>query len=167
MRRALAALAFLLATGCAEGGQRPPEAAADGVQLTGRLAGHRVSVSDGEPEVTYGDCDPADGRDVDLCIESHTIDGAPLGLVIENPAALVAGEALAPVSSGTNSCADGCDDLAGRVVVRLRVGDTVAQATVGRLSVSKAGERFAATFELEFGDDQISGSFDVRPPVTP
>ena len=168
MRRALLACAVLLLTACpGEGTQRAPAAAADGLQLTGRLAGHRVSVSDGEPEVTYGDCDLADGDDTDLCIESHTIDGAPIGLIIENPAALEVGVALEPVSSRANACALGCDDLHGGVVVRLRVGDGLAQATVGRLRATKVGERFAASFELEFGDDTVSGSFDVRPPVTP
>ena len=169
MRLALATLALVVAaTACAsEGSQRPPEAAADGLQLTGRLGGQRVSVSDGEPSVTYGDCDPQDGPDVDLCIESHTIDGAPLGLIIENPAALEPGVVIEPIGARTEDCTDGCDELTGRVVVRLRLGERRTQATFGRVDVTKAGERFAATFVLEFDDDTINGGFDVRPPSTP
>ena len=163
--RALAALAALALAACpGDPSQRVPAGSDDGVQMTGRLGGDAITVSDGEPEVTYGDCDPATGEDVDLCVVSFTVDGAPIGFVIENPDALVAGAQLDVVR---RACRAGCDDLTDAVVVEVRQGERHTIAEGGRVTIDEAGERYAGSFELRFANGQVTGSFNVAPPVTP
>lgn len=160
----VAAAAAVLSVGCGtEAVQRVPVASDDGIQLTGTLGGQQIHVSDGEPEVVLGDCDPNDGLDEDLCIVTFTIDGAPLALVVENPAALVAGERLAVVAPAGAGCLPHCDDLTDRVVIEVRRGQQRQFATSGSVVVRGADPRWAATFVLGFGHGRVSGAFNVRP----
>ncbi len=156
-----AALAAVLLSACPSGGQRAPANPDDGLQLTGQLRGARVHVSDGEPEVLYGNCRPTEGRQVNLCIAAHTIDGDALGLVVENPEVLRAGADLVARSSSPPA---GCVDV---VVVEIRRGRERFRATDGLLSVNQAGPRYAARFTLRFPEGALAGAFDVRPPATP
>lgn len=155
---ALATAALLLSACPGDPAQRGARSSIDGVQLSGRSEGAQVAVSDGEPEVLYGDCDPGDGPDTDLCMEAFTIDGAPFGLVIETPEALTEGATLAVRS---RPC-DGC------VVVELRRGTRRTLMSAGQLEVLRASDRYAARFTLRRPPDTaLSGTFDVVPPATP
>lgn len=155
-----AALAVVLA-GCASSSlpQRQPEALDDGVQATGRIGGQRVAVSDGSPETNVTDCDPGAGLDQDVCWIARTIDGLTIAFVIENPAALAPGEDL-PVRDA--DC-DTCDDVVDHAVVDLRIDGQQRRATDGRLQVSEAADRFAASFDIGFQDaDSLTGEFNIR-----
>jgi hypothetical protein len=156
------AVAVLLLPGCVtpeEGGQRQAEAIDDGVQLTGRLNGARVAISDGNPETLIGDCDPADGADEDVCWVARTIDGLTIALVIENPGAWVVGERL-PIRA--DSCTH-CDDVTDHAVVDLRVGGEQRRAVGGRIDVREAGPRYAADVRIDLpGGDNLIGSFNIR-----
>lgn len=153
----------VLAASCVEPevSQRQPASSADGMQATGQLDGHRVALSDGEPEVAHADCDLPDGVDEDLCIVARTIDGSTLSLVIENPALLADGESL-PVSS----CQGHCDHHTDGVVIEVRLDGSVHRAAGGTIDVMTAGPRWAAAFTVRFGPgESLTGAFDVRPPA--
>lgn len=153
-------LLAVLLLGCGGTGipQRQPEAVDDGVQATGRLAGSRVAISDGNPETNLRDCDPQT-PDEDVCWIARTIDGLTVVFVIENPAALTVGEDL-PV--GARDCAT-CDDVTDVAVVELRVDGEQRRASGGRLSVREAGDRYAMDFDVRFPDgDALTGSFNIR-----
>ncbi len=157
---ALMAGAMLLA-GCASSSvaQRQPVALDDGVQATGRLDGARIAVSDGSPETNLVDCDPGNGPDEDVCWIARTIDGLTIAFVVENRAALVAGETV-PVRD--HDCVD-CDDVRGQAVVDLRVAGEQRRASSGRIVVREADERFAADFRIRFQDgDELTGAFNIR-----
>lgn len=159
----LAALAVFGLAGCmtAENAQRQPEAADDGVQVTGRLQGAQVAISSGGPEVIVGDCDPEDGLDDDLCWIARTIDGLSVAFVIENPAVLAEGERLPVRGDGCGHC----DDVEGHVVVGVRVDGDLQRATGGHLAVRSAGPRYAADLRIELvGADALTGTFNVRAP---
>lgn len=160
---AVVAAAAVLSGGCGtQAVQRAPVAPDDGIQLTGTLSGRQIHVSDGEPEVVLGDCDPNDGLDEDLCMVTFTIDGAPLALVIDNPAALAAGERLPVVAPAGAGCLPHCDDLTGGVVIEVRRGQQRQFATSGSVVVREADPRYAATFVLGFGKGRVTGAFNVR-----
>lgn len=168
-RNLLAALTASLLMACPSVEQRSPAARDDGVQLTGELRGARIHVSDGEPEVLYGDCDPGDGEDVDLCMVASMIDGGRIGFVIENPEVLVEGGTLTPRAACppqpvSASPPRGCD---GTVIVEIRYDTERLRPLGGMLTVSEAGPRYAARFTLRFAGGILSGAFDVRPPATP
>ncbi|MDP9023030.1 MAG: hypothetical protein M3N57_10150 [Actinomycetota bacterium] len=158
------AAAAMLSGGCGtQAVQRAPVASDDGIQLTGTLSGRQIHVTDGEPEVVLGDCDPNDGVDEDLCIVTFTIDGAPLALVVENPAGLAAGERLPVVEPAAAGCLPHCDDLTGGAVIEVRRGQQRQFATSGSVVVREAGSRYAATFVLGFGKGRVTGAFNVGP----
>ena len=168
MRRRLVAVLLvavsLAAVGCAEEeAQRDPVGPDDGLQVTGQLLGRRFAVSDGEPEVVVGDCDPADGHDEDVCIIARTLDGQNFGIVIENPAALVVGEAV-PVSQFA-CVAEVCDAHLDSVLLQVRIDGRPLDATGGTVTATIVGPpRWAASFSVRFVDGGgLSGSFDVRP----
>ena len=160
-RLATSAVIALVLAGCAdpEVSQRQPVSAVDGIQATGQFDGHRIAVSDGEPEVVLGDCDLPDGVDEDLCIVAFSIDGSTLALVIENPLALEIGDDV-PVTS----CSGHCDEAAG-VVVEVRVDGVARRATGGTVDIVEAGPRWRMAFTLRFGGaDSLTGEYDVLPP---
>jgi hypothetical protein len=155
------ALSVLLA-GCAEAAvvHRQPEAVDDGVQVTGTLGGARVAISEGVPDVTFGDCDPGIEIDEDVCWSARTIDGLTVGMVIENPAVLRAGEEVEVVDV---ACDLDCDQVTDGVVVEVRWDGQRARAVGGRLEVSEVGERVAADVDLRLpASDRLTGSFNVR-----
>lgn len=167
-RHLLASLAASLLVACPSVAQRPPAAPDDGLQLTGELRGARIHVSDGAPEVLYGDCDPGDGDDIDLCMVGSTIDGGSIGLVIENPEALVEGSALTPrAACPPRPLPSSPVDCEGTVIVEIRYGTQRLRPLGGVLTVSAGGPRYAARFALRFAGGTLSGAFDVRPPATP
>lgn len=154
-------LLALAAGGCvsAEEGQRQPDAPDDGMQATGVIDGRRVVVSSGEPVVLFGDCDPGDGLDRDLCIRVQTIDGVQLNLVIENPSALSPGEEF---EVRADPC-DTCDDIRTHLVVELRIDGEARRVSSGDVTVGTAGQRFAADFDLRLpSGDRLTGAFNVR-----
>lgn len=163
VRFCLTLLVAVLAVSCVEPevSQRQPESSADGLQATGQLDGHRLAVSDGEPEVAHADCDAPDGVDEDLCVVARTIDGSTLSLVIENPALLIDGQSI-PVSS----CQGHCDDHQDGVVIEVRLDGEARRASGGSVDVLTAGPRWSAAFTVRFGPgESLTGSFDVRPPA--
>ncbi|MBW3664494.1 MAG: hypothetical protein KY469_15445 [Actinobacteria bacterium] len=167
MRRSLAALSLVLAfvgASCAEEeAQRDPVGPDDGLQLTGQLAGKRYAVSDGEPEVVHGDCDPNDGLDVDLCVIARTVDGQNFGVVFENPDALIPGETV-PVSH-VGCVAEQCDAHRDSVLLEVRVDGSPLPATGGNVTVTAAGPpRWTGELSVRFADGGgLSGSFNVQP----
>ncbi|MDX1511678.1 MAG: hypothetical protein R3249_10040 [Nitriliruptorales bacterium] len=155
------AIVALALAGCAdpEVSQRQPVSSVDGIQATGQFDGHRIAVSDGEPEVALGDCDLPDGVDEDLCIVAFTIDGSTLALVVENPGVLEVGDGV-PITN----CAGHCDDAEG-VVVEVRLDGVARRASSGSADIAEAGPRWRLAFTLRFGGaDRLTGEFDVRPP---
>lgn len=152
----------LLLAACAEGDavQRQAQSAEDGFQATGRLGGSRVAISSGDPNVTFGDCDPGDGLDEDLCVLGRTIDGLRVNLVVENPGAMVPGDVL---QVRADPCtAEGCDDVTDHAVVDLRVDGDQVRATGGTLRTRAFDDRVTADVDVRFRDgDHLVGSFDV------
>lgn len=158
----MALLACVLLAGCAESSvvHRQPEANDDGVQVTGTLGGARVAISEGVPDVVFGDCDPGIDIDQDICWSARTIDGMTVGVVVENPAVLVAGETVDVVDV---DCDLDCDEVTDGVVVEVRWEGQSARAVGGRLDVTDVGERVAADVDLRLpGSDRLTGSFNVR-----
>lgn len=161
--RVVLAVACLLAVaGCAGSNpaHRQAEAVDDGVQVTGVIDGSRVAISRGVPEVVFGDCDPGDGFDEDICWVARTIDGLNIAFVIENPAVLEAGARVDVVNPGCGTC----DDVTDGVVLEVRVDGTVRRPVRGAMDVvTVPGERVAASFTIDFaGGDELQGSFNVR-----
>jgi hypothetical protein len=164
MRRLLSVVvaAAAVATGC--GGdaatQRAPVSAADGVRATGTIAGSRINVDDGEPEVVLGDCDAADGADGDFCIVTRTIGGSSVALVVENPQLLLALGTIGVRNDGCQGFAcEGVDDF---LVVDVRVDGTSHRASGGTFQVTRADSRYAGTVRLRFPDGgSLSGGYDV------
>jgi hypothetical protein len=161
MTRLLAVVLLVAAlAGCvADDAQQQAVSGDEGVQATGRLEGRRIAISSGAPTVVYGDCDPNDGADVDLCMRVRTIDGVRINIVIENPSALTPGERL-PVRA--DACDLDCDDIRTHAVVDIRIDDLQRRASGGSLDVSRVADRVAADIDLRFDDgDRITGQFDV------
>lgn len=157
-----AVLACLVLTACAEAAvdHRQPEAVDDGVQVTGTLGGARVAISEGVPDVVFGDCDPGIDIDDDICWSARTIDGMTVGVVVENPAVLAAGEVVDVVDV---DCDLDCDQVTDGVVVEVRWAGEVARAVGGRLDVAEVGDRVAADLDLRLPNaDRLTGSFNVR-----
>lgn len=154
--------AALLLAGCATSTaeHRQPEALDDGVQLTGTLGGARVAVSEGVPDVLFGDCDPGFEVDRDVCWSARTIDGMMVTMVIENPDVLVPGETVDVVAS---DCVDDCEAVTDGVVVEVRADGVARRAVDGRLEVDRADDRVAASFDVTLPDaDRLTGTFNVR-----
>jgi hypothetical protein len=159
---AAALVPLVLMAGCATSNptHRQAEADDDGVQATGVLDRSRVAISRGVPDVVFGDCDPGDGLDRDICWVARTIDGLRIAFVIENPAVLEEGATLPVLDS---DCVN-CDDVTDGVVVEVRVDGEARRPVEGSLEVRAVpGERAAADFEAIFrGGDELRGSFNVR-----
>lgn len=135
-----------------------------GLQVTGQLDGRQLSVSQGAPELVVGDCDPGSERDTDVCAISATVDGTLFVLVIENPAALQAGESL-PVA--TPDCPPAaCDDVTDVAIIDVQTGTGPRQrATGGQLEIETVEpfQRYVGRAQLEFPDGSLSTSFDLIP----
>lgn len=162
MLAVVSVLAALVLSGCADAAveHRQPEAVDDGVQVTGTLDGARIAISEGVPDVTFGDCDPGIEIDEDVCWSARTIDGLTVGVVVENPAVLRAGEQVEVVDV---DCDLDCDEVTEGVVVEVRWDGQRARAVGGRLDVAEVGERVAADLDLRLpGSDRLTGSFNVR-----
>lgn len=171
MRRTLTTLLVLLclaAAGCAEEeAQRDPVGPDDGLQVAGQVFNKRYAVSDGEPEVVFGDCDAVDGRDQDLCIIARTLDGQNFGIVFENPEAFRPGESL-PVTD-LACVAEQCDDHRDSLLIEVRVDGRPLEATGGNVTIAEAGPpRWSGELVVRFADGGgLSGTFNVRPSATP
>ncbi len=157
----LVALAVALsACGGTSSQQRQPVSVDDGIQLVGRLAEQPINISDGAPLVLIEDCDANDGRDLDLCIVARTIDGQQLNVVIENPAALRAGESLRVERRDCHPAA--CDSITDVAIVEVRLDGVPFRASGGELVMTAADPRFSASIRLTFGGpDRLTGAFDV------
>lgn len=161
----IAAVFVVVLSGCFAGPRQPQPVGPDhGIQLSGRLGGVGVNISDGDPQVLLGDCDPGDGRDEDLCISSRTIAGSPLGLVIENPRVFVPGATVRPADPRRLGCLPYCDEVrGGRVVIEVRADGDQQFVVGGRLTVRQAGPRYAAGFILRLHGGTLTGQFNVGP----
>lgn len=164
VRRALVGAAFVAVVGggCATASvaHRQAEAVDDGVQVTGTLDGARVAISEGVPDVTFGDCDPGIDIDDDVCWSARTIDGMTVAMVIENPDVLEPGTTVDVVDV---DCDLDCDGVTEGAVVAVRWEGREARAVGGRLVVSSVDERVAADLDLRLpGSDGLVGSFNVR-----
>jgi len=158
---------LVLAGACtSDEAQRAPVAPDDGIQLTGTIDGHRIAISDGEPEVVLGDCDPGDGDDLDLCVIARSIDGQTVGVVFENPAVFATAGSY-PVS--TAECeAVACDAVTTVAIVELRTDAVSWLALSGALDVRLSEGRYVADLRLELGDGgSVSGTINVSAPATP
>lgn len=154
--------AAMVLSGCttASVAHRQAEATDDGVQVTGTLGGSRVAVSEGVPDVLFGDCDPGLEIDDDICWSARTIDGLTVAMVVENPDVLVAGETVDVVDS---SCDLDCDDVTDGVVVDVRWNGQQVRATSGRLEVGSVDERVSAALDVNLvGGDGLTGMFNIR-----
>ncbi len=155
----------LLTAGCGgdTSAQRAPVSADDGIHASGRFGANRINVDDGEPEVVLGDCDPADGADGDLCIVTRTISGSAVTLVIENPGIM---KALGSFGVRNTSCQGfTCEAERNVLIVDLRVDGETRRASGGTIEVTRAGTRYAASFNLRFPDGAtLNGAFDVAIP---
>lgn len=156
-------MAILVLSGCANAAveQRQAEADDDGVQVTGTLGGARVAISEGVPDVVFGDCDPGMEIDQDVCWSARTIDGMTVAMVIENPDVLVAGETVDVVRG--DDCDVQCDGVDDGVVVDVRWDGNQARAINGRMEVESVDERVAARIDLDLaGGGSLTGTFNVR-----
>lgn len=160
---AVLAAAVLTACPSAAQPQPQPETADDGIRFAGRVGTQQLNVSDGAPEVQLGDCDPNDGPDRDLCLVTHTVEGQPIAVVIENPAVLEDAGRLTVRTPDGVGCTGGCDDVREALVIEVRRGDARSFATGGTVTVREAGERYAADFVLELEGGSITGHFNVAP----
>lgn len=153
----LGAAALVVAACGPEPIQRQPASADDGLHVTGRLDGRSLNVSVGEPDVLLGVCDPRRPDLTELCIDARTVDGERLGIVVNNPADLVAGETL--------TVAPTCPEQGCAGIARVEIthdGERI-RATGGELRVREAGPRYTARFTLRVHTDTLTGGFDVLP----
>jgi hypothetical protein len=164
--------AVALLSGCwPSGGTSGLSSGLPGLRLAGTLEGRQVAVNDGLPRLQYGDCDPMDGADADLCVISRSIDGRLFVLVAENPAV------LAPTSGGSGpglavrdpGCAtpQACDDVADAAVVDVQLDTGQRRRAVdGTLALSLVEPllRYAGELTVHLPDGgRLSGQFDLVP----
>lgn len=164
-RKLFLVLAVVVLAGCAEAENPQPQARFpdEGLQATGQLAGKRLAISSGNPDVVFGDCDPEDGIDEDLCITARTIDGEAVTVVVENPAALSAfvdGEI--PVDA--DPCRRvACDEVVEHAVVDVRFDGEQFRALSGSIRPNTVRPGHVAArfrFTLRSGG-RLTGSFNV------
>ncbi len=165
----LAALA-LAACGTAGRGQGPagiqPREGRSGLTLSGTFQGRQLAVNDGAPRMRVDDCDPNTGRDVDLCLFTRDLDGAFIGIIVENPEVL---REAATLQVDDPACAspEACDAVRGVAIVELQrgVGTPRVRATGGTMAmrVVQPRMRYAGTMNLTFRDGRLAGSFDIVP----
>lgn len=113
--------------------------------------------------MNLGDCDPNDGSDRDLCVVTHTVEGQPFALVVENPGVLEQAVRVPVRTPDELGCAQGCDGVRDAAVVEVRRGDERVFATGGTLTVRGTDDRYAADFVLELPRGSITGHFNVAP----
>lgn len=161
------AVAAVLAAGCATapaGSPSQPRAGRAGLQLTGRIGGRSIAVTDGLPRLDTDDCDPKDGSDHDVCFVSRTIDGTVFVLVFENPDELELGSY--DVEAGQCSTPAACDAVKQAAVIDVQLGaDRRIRAVGGTLTVERIepAQRYRGSVLLELPDGTLSGDFDVVP----
>lgn len=141
-----------------------PRNGRSGLQLSGTIQGRQFAVNDGAPVLRLGDCDVADGADIDLCFFSRELDGGFFALIVENPDAVSVGhvEVVASTCVSPN-----CEDAgAGAVAeVLFEPGTPRTRATGGTLNFRtvEPAQRYAGTLNLELPDGRITGTFEVVP----
>ena len=142
-----------------------PRNGRSGLSLSGTVDGRQIAVNDGAPRMRVGDCDPNQGPDTDLCFFSRAIDGNFFALIVENPDALAADQAL-PVAA--EQCApQACDEISDVAVVdvQLGVGTQRVRAEGGQLRTTTVQplRRYAGSLTLELPNGRLSGTFEVVP----
>ncbi|MGH8907192.1 MAG: hypothetical protein ACRD0K_11860 [Egibacteraceae bacterium] len=164
---AAAAVAAALAAGCRAapaGSPSQPRDGRAGLQLTGRIEGRSIAVTQGLPRLETGDCDPNSGGDRDVCFASRTIDGTAFVLVFENPDVLEPGtyDVEARPCPRPTDC-DSVTDVA-IIDVQLGTGDRI-RAVGGTLTVELVEplQRYRGSVLLDLPDGTLSGDFDVVP----
>jgi hypothetical protein len=169
---ALALLSGCWASGSTSGpSSMSPRDGASGLRLAGTLEGRQVAVNDGLPRLQYGDCDPMDGPDADLCVISRTIDGRLFVLVVENPDVLVAtsGRSGPGLAVRDPACANpqACDAVAGGAVVDVQLDTGPRRRAAGgtlKLSVVEPVLRYVGELTMRLPDGgELSGQFDLVP----
>lgn len=170
--RVAGALAFvvvtLLTAGCGSstslGDAVQPRDGRAGLQVTGRLGGAQLGLSEGSPQLVVGDCDPRNGGDRDVCAVASDIHGTQFVLAFENPDVLEAGASLAVADPGcVGLVCDGIDDVA-VIDVQTGTGRRV-RATGGRLDVTRVEpfSRYVGTAQLQLPNGELSVVFDLVP----
>ena len=152
----------LLACGEANDVLPDPRDGRSGIQVSGQLPDRQVAVSDGLPTVNFGDCDPADGVDRDVCVVTETIQGDLLRITFENPIALQAGAVL-PVGSDCRT-PEACDEVLDAAVVEVEFGtDGRIRATGGtlRIEVAEPSVRYRGEVSLLLPRGSLSATFDL------
>ena len=163
----LALTAGLVGCGDTPGDVLPdPRDGRSGLQMSGIVGDRQIAVSDGLPEVNFGDCDVADGPDRDVCVITRDISGELVVLVFENPDVLVEGERV-PIADAPCRAVRDCDEVTGAAVVDVLVGAGNARirAVSGQVTIEVAEpqNRYRGTFDLRLPDGNLSGRFDLIP----
>ncbi|HVL98990.1 MAG TPA: hypothetical protein VM324_06845 [Egibacteraceae bacterium] len=123
-----------------------------------------MAVSDGSPDLVFGDCGGPVGTGRDLCVVSRDLRGGPVTIAIRNPGALVAGRTVPVDDPGCSGRA--CDAVRDVVVVEVLVGEDFRQRAVGgalAVTVVEEDRRYAGRMRLELPDGALSGHFDLVP----
>lgn len=143
-----------------------PRDGRSGLQMSGLVGDRQIAVSDGLPDVNFGDCDTPDGPDRDLCVITEDISGELVVLIVENPDVLVAGERVAIADVPCQAVRD-CDEVADTAVVDVAVGTATSRtrAVSGQITVEVAEplQRYRGTFDLRLPEGNLSGNFDLIP----
>jgi hypothetical protein len=161
------ALLAALATGCASappGSPSYPRSGRAGLQLTGRMQGRPIAVTQGLPDLETGDCDPNDGPDRDVCFVSRTIDGTSFVLVFENPDVLEPG--TYDVEARPCPRPADCDAITDAAIIDVQLGaNNRVRAMNGTLTLEliEPLQRYRGSVLLELPDGTLSGNFDVVP----
>lgn len=163
----IAAVLALAGCGDTPGDVLPdPRDGRSGLQMSGIVGNRQIAVSDGLPEVNFGDCDVADGPDRDLCVITQDISGELVVLIFENPDVLVAGERVAIADVPCQAVRD-CDEVVEAAVVDVAVGTATSRtrAVSGQVTIEVAEPlaRYRGTFDLRLPDGNLSGHFDLIP----
>lgn len=160
-------LLALALVGCGESNDVLPDPrdGRSGIQVSGQLPDRQVAVSDGLPTVNFGDCDPNEGVDDDVCVVTETIQGEILRVVFENPDVLQEGAVLPVGSDCANPTA--CDAVLDRAVIEVEFGtEGRVRATDGtlRVEVAEPSVRYRGEFDIRLpGGGSLSATFDLVP----
>ena len=162
-------LAVLVLPACGEtpGDVLPdPRDGRSGLQMSGRVGDRPIAVSDGLPDVNFGDCDVAEGNDRDLCVVTEDISGELVVLIFENPDVLVEGERL-PIDDAACEARRDCDEVTDVAIVDVAVGSATdrVRAVSGQVTIEVAVplSRYRGSFDLRLPEGTLTGTFDLIP----
>ena len=160
-------LLLLAACGDTPGDVLPdPRDGRSGVRFSGIVNDRQVAVSDGLPEVNFGDCDINQGSDRDVCIITEDVNGDLVVIVFENPDVLIEDTSI---RIGDTPCADpqACDEVTETALVDVQVGTGPrVRAVSGNLDIEVVVPlaRYRGEFDLRLPDGgTLNATFDLVP----